>query len=507
MSDILRQLGIQSINSGVCTGVGGWIRDAGGGILEVINPSSNETIATVIQGRATSYDAAVASAQAGFKTWRSLPAPKRGDLVRDLGNALREQKEALGQLVTLENGKIRSEGLGEVQEMIDICDFAVGLSRQLYGLTMHSERPGHRMYEQWHPLGPIGIITAFNFPVAVWAWNAAIAAVCGDTMIWKPSPTTPLTAIAVQHICNRVMAQHGVDGVFNLVIGGNEEVGERMINDERLPLISFTGSIRVGRHVAQRVAARLGRSILELGGNNGIIVGADADLDLAIRAIVFGAVGTAGQRCTSTRRLIVQRSIIDELCHRLTRAYESVPIGNPMEEGVLMGPLISEGAVDGMLRAVEQAKAEGGEVLTGGGRLSDFGGNFVEPTIIRMPRQTPLVNDETFAPILYVMSYEGIEEAIAMHNAVPQGLSSAIFTRDLGTSEAFLSQAGSDCGIANVNIGTSGAEIGGAFGGEKETGGGRESGSDAWKAYMRRQTNTINYSTELPLAQGVEFDV
>ncbi len=507
MNDILQQLGIQSVNAGVCTGVDGWIRAVDGGTLEVINPSSNETIATVIQGTAASYDAVVASAQASFKTWRSLPAPKRGELIRDLGMALREHKEALGELVTLENGKIRSEGLGEVQEMIDICDFAVGLSRQLYGLTMHSERPGHRMYEQWHPLGPIGIITAFNFPVAVWAWNAAIAAVCGDTMIWKPSPTTPLTAIAVQHICNRVMARHGVDGVFNLVIGANDEVGERMIGDDRLPLISFTGSIRVGRHVAQRIAARLGRSILELGGNNGIIVSADADLDLAIRAIVFGAVGTAGQRCTSTRRLIVQRSIIDELCDRLTRAYKSVPIGDPMKEGVLMGPLVNQCAVDAMLRAVEQAKADGGEVLTGGGRLPDLGVNFVEPTIIRMPQQTPLVHDETFAPILYVIAYEGIEEAIAMHNAVPQGLSSAIFTRDLQTSEAFLSQAGSDCGIANVNIGTSGAEIGGAFGGEKETGGGRESGSDAWKAYMRRQTNTINYSTDLPLAQGVEFDV
>ena len=507
MKDILQQLGIQSVNPGVCTGVDDWIRDADGGTLEVINPSSNETIATVIQGTAASYDAVVASAEASFTTWRSLPAPKRGELIRDLGNALREHKEALGELVTLENGKIRSEGLGEVQEMIDICDFAVGLSRQLYGLTMHSERPGHRMYEQWHPLGPIGIITAFNFPVAVWAWNAAIAAVCGDTMIWKPSPSTPLTAIAVQHICNRVMARHGVNGVFNLVIGGNEEVGERMISDERLPLISFTGSIRVGRHVAQRVAARLGRSILELGGNNGIIVSADADLDLAIRAIVFGAVGTAGQRCTSTRRLIVQRSVIDELCDRLTRAYRSVPIGDPMKEGVLMGPLVNQRAVDAMLRAIGQAKAEGGEVLTGGGRLPDLGVNFVEPTIIRMPEQTPLVHDETFAPILYIMAYEGIEEAIAMHNAVPQGLSSAIFTRDLQTSEAFLSQAGSDCGIANVNIGTSGAEIGGAFGGEKETGGGRESGSDAWKAYMRRQTTTINYSAELPLAQGVEFDV
>ncbi len=507
MNDILSNLGLEAVNAGVCAGVDNWIRDAAGRPLPVINPSSNETIATVIQGSAASYDAAVASAQASFETWRLLPAPKRGELVRDLGNALREHKEALGALVTLENGKIRTEGLGEVQEMIDICDFAVGLSRQLYGLTMHSERPGHRMYEQWHPLGPIGIITAFNFPVAVWAWNAAIAAVCGDTMIWKPSPNTPLTAIAVQHICNRVMAKHGVDGVFNLVIGANDDVGERMVNDERLPLISFTGSIRVGKHVAQRIAARLGRSILELGGNNGIIVSADADLDLAARAILFGAVGTAGQRCTSTRRLIVERSIVDELCDRLTRAYRSVSIGDPMADGILMGPLVNKSAVDAMMGAVAQATADGGIVLTGGGRLPELGANFVEPTIIRMPQQTPLVCDETFAPILYVMAYDTIEEAIAIHNAVPQGLSSAIFTRDLSCSEAFLSQAGSDCGIANVNIGTSGAEIGGAFGGEKETGGGRESGSDAWKGYMRRQTNTINYSAELPLAQGVEFDV
>ena len=487
-------------------GVDGWIRGEGEE-LKSINPATNETIATVVQATADEYDAAVAAAQAGFEQWRMMPAPKRGELIRDLGNALREYKEPLGELVTLENGKIRTEGLGEVQEMIDICDFAVGLSRQLYGLTMHSERPGHRMYEQWHPLGPIGIITAFNFPLAVWSWNAAIAAVCGDTMIWKPSPTTPLTAIAVQHICNRVMAKHDVHGVFNLVIGANDAVGERMINDERLPMISFTGSIRVGRHVAQRVAGRLGRSILELGGNNGIVVSADADLDMATRAIVFGAVGTAGQRCTSTRRLIVQRSIVDQLCERLASAYKTVPIGDPMDDAVLMGPLVSGRAVEAMMAAIERAKSEGGRVLTGGGRLPAIGENFVEATIIRMPQQTPLVCDETFAPILYIMDYETIDEAIALHNAVPQGLSSAIFTGDLQNSERFLSHAGSDCGIANVNIGTSGAEIGGAFGGEKETGGGRESGSDAWKAYMRRQTNTINYSSELPLAQGVEFDV
>ncbi len=507
MKDILRQLGIQNVSAGVCAGRDKWIREPVGQPLESSSPATGQPIATVIQGGAAGYEAAVASAQAGFETWRQLPAPKRGDLIRDLGNALRENKAALGALVSLENGKILSEGLGEVQEMIDICDFAVGLSRQLYGLSMHSERPSHRMLEQWHPLGPIGIITAFNFPVAVWSWNAAIAAVCGDTMIWKPSPATPLTAIAVQNICNQVMSAHGVDGVFNLVIGSNDDIGERMTGDERLPLISFTGSVRVGKHVAQRLAARLGRGILELGGNNGIIVSADADLDLATRAILFGAVGTAGQRCTSTRRLIAQRSIVDELCERLSRAYQSVPIGDPLDEASLMGPLINERAVDAMLRAVDAAQSAGGQVLTGGRRLPELGVNFVEPTIIRMPRQTPLVCEETFAPILYVMEYERLDDAIAMHNAVPQGLSSAIFTRDLATSEAFLSHAGSDCGIANVNIGTSGAEIGGAFGGEKDTGGGRESGSDAWKAYMRRQTNTINYSSDLPLAQGVLFEV
>ena len=507
MKEVLRELGIEPVNAGVCSGGDAWLHDADGVELPSINPANNEAIATVIQATEAGYDRAVTAAQAAFESWRMRPAPQRGEVIRDLGNALRDYKEPLAELVTLENGKIRSEGLGEVQEMIDIFDFAQGLSRQLYGLTMHSERPGHRMYEQWHPLGPIGIITAFNFPVAVWSWNAAIAAVCGDTMIWKPSPSAPLTAIAVQRICNRVMAKHGVSGVFNLVIGENDVVGERMINDARLPLISFTGSVRVGRHVAQRAAARLGRCLLELGGNNGIIVREDADLDLATRAIVFGAVGTAGQRCTTTRRLIVQRSIVDELSERLTRAYQTVPIGDPLDESVLMGPLINEGAVEAMMGAIAKAEADGGQVLTGGRRLPEIGANYVEPTIILMPAQTPLVCEETFAPILYIMAYESLDEAIALHNAVPQGLSSAIFTRDLASAEAFLSGAGSDCGIANVNIGTSGAEIGGAFGGEKETGGGRESGSDAWRAYMRRQTNTINYSAELPLAQGVEFDV
>jgi aldehyde dehydrogenase (NAD+) len=422
-----------------------------------------------------------------------------------LGNALRDLIEPLGELVTLEMGKIRAEGIGEVQEMVDICDFALGLSRQLYGLTMHSERPGHRMYEQWHPLGPIGIISAFNFPVAVWAWNAAIAAICGDTLVWKPSPTTPLTALAVQHICNRVIADHGLSGIFTLAIGSNEQVGERMINDPRLPLISFTGSVRVGRHVAQQVAGRLGRTILELGGNNAIVVSEDANLDLAVRAILFGAVGTAGQRCTTTRRIIVHRTVVDELCDRLARAYRSVPIGDPMAVGVLMGPLVSQHSVQAYLAALERARADGGEVVIGGCQLPDLGANFVEPTIIRMPHQSPLICEETFAPILYVMTYDSLEEALALHNDVPQGLSSAIFTTNLLSAERFLSHVGSDCGIANVNIGTSGAEIGGAFGGEKETGGGRESGSDAWRAYMRRQTNTINWSSSLPLAQGIQF--
>ena len=505
MNDILNALGIDAINLGACAGADGW--SGGGERLVSINPATDAPIAAVAQASPHDYERVIATAQDAFQTWRITPAPKRGEIVRELGNELRRCKEPLGELVTLENGKIRSEGLGEVQEMIDICDFAVGLSRQLYGLTMHSERAGHRMYEQWHPLGAIGIITAFNFPLAVWSWNAAIAAVCGDTMIWKPSPATPLTAIAAQHICNRVMARHGCAGVFNLLIGDNDAIGARLVDDRRLPLVSFTGSTRVGRQVAGKVASRLGRCILELGGNNAIIVQADADLDLATRAIVFGAVGTAGQRCTTTRRIIVQREIADELCKRLARAYRSVQVGDPMADGVLMGPLISESAVNAMLAAVERAVSEGGEVLCGGDRLPDIGANFVEPAIIRMPRQTPLVCEETFAPILYVMAVDSLDEAIAMHNAVPQGLSSAIFTRDLAASERFLSQAGSDCGIANVNIGTSGAEIGGAFGGEKDTGGGRESGSDAWKGYMRRQTNTINYSRELPLAQGVEFDV
>jgi aldehyde dehydrogenase (NAD+) len=502
---LLAKLNLSDLNRGVCSGVDGWINDPNGDPLVSYNPTTGEAIAAVSQATPAAYEQVICAAQEAFLQWRMMPAPKRGLVVRDLGNALRDCLEPLGELVTLEMGKIRAEGIGEVQEMIDICDFAVGLSRQLYGLTMHSERPGHRMYEQWHPLGPIGIITAFNFPVAVWSWNAAIAAVCGDTMLWKPSTTTPLVSVAVQHICNRVMADHGLRGIFNLVIGPDDPVGESVINDARLPLISFTGSIRVGRHVAQSVAVRLGRSLLELGGNNAIIVTPEANLDLAVRAIVFGAVGTAGQRCTSTRRIIAHQSIVDELTERLQRAYSSVPIGDPLDPSTLMGPLVNGRAVENMTAAIASAQAQGGTLLTGGNARPDIGPNFVEPAIIRMPEQTPLVCEETFAPILYVIDYETLDEAITIHNNVPQGLSSAIFTTNLLVAEQFLSATGSDCGIANVNIGTSGAEIGGAFGGEKETGGGRESGSDAWKAYMRRQTNTINWTSELPLAQGIHF--
>jgi aldehyde dehydrogenase (NAD+) len=402
-------------------------------------------------------------------------------------------------------GKIKVEGAGEVQEMIDICDFAVGLSRQLYGVTTQSERPGHRMYEQWHPLGPVGIITAFNFPTAVWSWNAAVAAACGDTLVWKPASAVPLCALAVQHVCNQVCADFGLDGVFNVVIGSGSEIGERIINDTRLPLVSFTGSVSMGRRVSEAVARRLGRSILELGGNNGIIVTEDADLKLATRAIVFGAVGTAGQRCTTTRRIIMHRSIAADLTTRLVNAYGQVAIGNPLDEGVLMGPLVNERAVDDMFAALGIIQQQGGEVLYGGHRLPDLGPCYVEPTIVKMKQQFPIVCEETFAPILYLMEYDSLEEAIEMHNAVPQGLSSAMFTTNLLSAEQFLSASGSDCGLANVNVGTSGAEIGLAFGGEKETGGGRESGSDAWKAYMRRQTNVINWSRDLPLAQGIKF--
>jgi aldehyde dehydrogenase (NAD+) len=503
---LLRKLGIRAENFGGFDSTG-WIKETHDKTISSVNPTTNKTIADVRVASKSAYDRVIVGAQKTFEHWRNTPAPKRGEFIRDLGNALREMKEPLGDLVTLEMGKIRAEGHGEVQEMIDICDFAVGLSRQLYGLTMHSERAGHRMYEQWHPLGPVGVITAFNFPVAVWSWNAAIAAVCGDTVVWKPSPQAPLTAIATMNICDKVMRDHNARGVFNLVIGANDIVGEAMLNDARLPLISFTGSTQVGKHVAETVARRLGKTILELGGNNAIIVTQNADLDLAVRAIVFGSVGTAGQRCTSTRRILMHKSISHDLARRLKSAYAQTidRIGNPLDPMTLVGPLSNPNAVEKMKQAIAQAKRDGGKILVGGKPRPDIGANFVEPTLIRMPAQTEIVKRETFAPILYLMEFENLDEAIAMHNDVPQGLSSAIFTNNMREMEAFLASGGSDCGIANVNIGTSGAEIGGAFGGEKETGGGRESGSDAWKAYMRRQTNTINYSQNLPLAQGISF--
>ncbi|MFN2213128.1 MAG: aldehyde dehydrogenase family protein [Anaerolineales bacterium] len=505
MKAVLDKLGIREVNPGACTGPGAWVEDPEGKPLISYNPTTGDALATVIQTTSSTCEKVISHAHSTFKTWRGVPAPKRGEVVRDLGNALREVKEPLGELVSMEMGKIRAEGIGEVQEMIDICDFAVGLSRQLYGLSMHSERPNHRMYEQWHPLGVVGVITAFNFPVAVWSWNTAIAVVCGDPIVWKPSSSVPLCAIAVQHITNKIMADHGLEGIFNLVIGSGRQVGDRLLNDPRLPLISFTGSTAIGQHVSKTVAGRFGRAILELGGNNAILVAEDADLDLTVRAVLFGAVGTAGQRCTSTRRIIVQESIAEDFSSQLVSAYQQVRLGDPLQDSTLMGPLVNGSAVEEMFDALEQAKQDGGEILTGGKMRPDLGPNFVEPTIVKMPAQTDIVKQETFAPILYLLEYSSLEEAIQLHNAVPQGLSSAIFTNDLRAAEEFLSVNGSDCGIANVNIGTSGAEIGGAFGGEKETGGGRESGSDAWKAYMRRQTNTINYSPDLPLAQGIEF--
>ncbi len=499
-SQIFETLGLAEINPGAYAGT--WL-PAEGDPIEVMNPASGETLATVTATTPAQYEEVVSSAAETFARWRMLPAPRRGEYVRLIGNALREKRDALGALVTLEMGKILPEGIGEVQEMIDICDFAVGLSRQLYGLTIASERPDHRMYEQWHPLGPVGVITAFNFPVAVWSWNSTIAAVCGDTCVWKPSELTPLTGVAVTRIAAGVMAGSGYEGVFNLAVGARD-IGSLMVDDERLPLISATGSIRMGKEVGPAVARRLGRSILELGGNNAIIVMDDADLDLAVRAVLFAAVGTAGQRCTSLRRLIVQRSIADDMMERLVKAYESVPIGDPLQDGTLMGPVVGDRAVKAYLAAIETALAEGGRLLTGGNRL-DRPGHFVEPAIVSVPKEASIIQEETFAPILWVIAVDSLEEAIAVQNGVKQGLSSAIFTDSLRRAERFLSHIGSDCGIANVNIGTSGAEIGGAFGGEKETGGGREAGSDAWKAYMRRQTTTINWGDDLPLAQGIHF--
>lgn len=500
---VLKTLGLDTVNAGGSTG-GWWTERPGGGRLESVNPATGRAIAAVHTCTREEYERIIQEALETFTRWRMVPAPKRGECVRRIGEALRQHKDALGSLVSLEVGKIKAEGDGEVQEMIDMADFAVGQSRMLYGATMHSERARHRMYEQWHPLGPVGVITAFNFPVAVWAWNAFLAAIAGDPVIWKPSPKAPLCALAVQHLCNRVMTEQGWPGVFSLVITDRVELSETMVQDRRLPLISFTGSVPVGRKVAAMVAQRLGRTLLELSGNNAIIIDETADLDLAVRAILFGAVGTAGQRCTTTRRLFVHESRYDEVTNRLVKAYGQVRIGDPLDEGVLMGPLIDQSAVEGYRTAIDEALKAGGTLLYGG-QVFDRPGYFVQPTIIRAQNQWPVVQRETFAPILYLMTFRTLDEAIQLQNDVSQGLSSALFTNHLRRSEQFLSAAGSDCGIANINIGTSGAEIGGAFGGEKETGGGREAGSDAWKAYMRRQTNTINWGTDLPLAQGIHF--
>ncbi|MDQ6677779.1 MAG: aldehyde dehydrogenase family protein [Acidobacteriota bacterium] len=472
------------------------------GELASFNPATGRELGRVRMDTRAEYDVLVDVAAREFLRWRMVPAPQRGEMVRQIGVELRANKAELGRLVTMEMGKILSEGEGEVQEMIDIADFAVGLSRQLYGKTMHSERPLHRMYEQWHPLGPVGVISAFNFPVAVWAWNAMIALVCGNPVIWKPSPETPLCAVAAVSICREVLRRHGFENCLQLVIGSNEEIGEAMLRDERLPLLSFTGSSAVGRHAAELAGRRLGRTILELGGNNAVIVMDDANPDLVLRAVLFGAVGTAGQRCTSTRRLFLQRGIAPMVLERLISTYRGIKAGDPLDPGTLMGPLVNARAVERMMQALSDIRQQGGEVLTGGARHD---GNFVEPTIVRSHPAMAMLKTEVFAPILHAIEFETLETAIGWHNDVPQGLSSSIFTTSVVSAETFLSHRGSDCGIANVNIGTSGAEIGGAFGGEKDTGGGRESGSDSWKAYMRRQTNTINWSSELPLAQGVQF--
>jgi aldehyde dehydrogenase (NAD+) len=507
--DILKSLGLTADNSGTYLGNGEWANTQDAGVLEPINPSTGEVIARVHASSVSDYETIVARAQAAFKVWRTTPAPKRGEAIRLCGDALRKHKDALGSLVALEMGKIKPEGDGEVQEMIDIADFAVGQSRMLYGYTMHSERPGHRMYEQWQPLGLVGIISAFNFPVAVWAWNSFIAAICGDISIWKPSPKVPLSAVASMKICNDVLKANGFPDLFFMFNDAGTQIAQKFVDDHRIPLISFTGSTQVGRLVGERVAQRMGRSLLELGGNNAIILDDTADLKLAIPGIVFGAVGTAGQRCTTTRRLFVHESIYANVLDTLVKAYKQVEgkIGDPTLATTLMGPLNDQSAVKRYLAAIELAKAHGGKVETGGAALTDRPGNFVLPTIITgVKNSDECVQTETFAPILYVMPFKTIDEAIDMQNGVPQGLSSSIFTQNVKVAEQFLSAAGSDCGIANVNIGTSGAEIGGAFGGEKETGGGRESGSDSWKAYMRRQTNTINYSNALPLAQGIKFE-
>ena len=506
IKNILEKLNIKNENSGVCIGPNNWLIGDSNNKITSYNPSTGEILGTVNQATKNEYLSVIDESTKVFDEWKKVPAPLRGNCVRLMGNALRENKDLLGSLVALEMGKIKQEGDGEVQEMIDIADFAVGQSRMMYGKTMHSERLEHRMYEQWHPLGPVGVISAFNFPVAVWAWNAFIAAICGNTTIWKPSSSTPLCAIAVQKICNKVLEDNNFPSIFSLVIGSGSIIGEALICEPRVPLISFTGSTSMGRHVSETVSKRFGKSILELGGNNCIIVDETADMKLVIPAVVFGSVGTAGQRCTSTRRILVHESKLDELKNKLILSYKQVKIGNPLDESTLMGPLINEKAVSDFSNSINRATALGGKVLCGGAPIQSDG-NFVEPTIILAENGWDIVQEETFAPILYIMSYKTIEEAVNLHNDVPQGLSSSIFTLNIRNAEYFLSSMGSDCGIANVNIGTSGAEIGGAFGGEKETGGGRESGSDSWKQYMRRQTNTINWSNDLPLAQGIRFEI
>ncbi|HEX7060634.1 MAG TPA: aldehyde dehydrogenase family protein [Woeseiaceae bacterium] len=503
MNDILKRLGLEETNPGTWSGTRS-SASAEAPLIESLNPTTNEVIAAVHATTRVEYERMIEAAREAAREWRKVPAPVRGDAVRRIGNALRDHKDALGSLVTLENGKIKAEGDGEVQEMIDICDFAVGQSRMLYGKTMHSERPRHRMYEQWHPLGVVGIITAFNFPVAVWSWNACLATICGNVNVWKPSPKAPLCAVAVQKICNEALKDAGYPEIFHLFNDADNTLAQQLVDDPRVDLLSFTGSSAVGRKVGERVAARMGKSLLELGGNNAIIVDEHANLELAVPAIVFGAVGTAGQRCTTTRRVLVHESRFAELQDKLVNAYAQVRIGDPLDKNTLMGPLIDDAAVQRFESACAAVQKAGGELLCGGKRL-DRPGNFVEPAIAVGRNEWDIVQTETFGPILYLIKYRDLEEAIAMHNGVVQGLSSAIFTDNLQHAEYFLSALGSDCGIANVNIGTSGAEIGGAFGGEKETGGGRESGSDAWQAYMRRQTNTINWGTDLPLAQGIDF--
>ncbi len=503
MNDVLKRLGLAEVNHGAACG--GWIETSGREVASV-SPATGEVLASIRLANLDDYEGIIAKQTEVFERWRMLPAPKRGEIIREVGNALREHKADLGALVTMEVGKLRSEGEGEVQESVDIADFAVGLSRQLYGLTMHSERPSHRMYEQWHPLGIVGVITAFNFPNAVWAWNAMIAAISGDVVLWKPSLKAPLTALATYRICDEVFERHGWSGVLSLIIGDDADVGDTLIRDRRVPLISATGSCRMGRHVGAVVAGRLGRSLLELGGNNAVIVHKDADLEMAVRGVAFGAMGTTGQRCTSTRRLFLHKDISEGFLDRLVRAYGSVPIGDPLDSGVLVGPLIDADAVDQFEAAVSKAVEQGAELLVGGGRV-EREGFFVQPAILRCQPDLPMAAEETFAPILYVSIYENLSDAIAWQNSVDQGLSSSLFTDSFRSAEGFLSHGGSDCGIANINIGTSGAEIGGAFGGEKDTGGGREAGSDSWKAYMRRQTCTLNWGADLPLAQGVKFDI